>query len=115
MKGIGSLTTLAVLFGFPGHALAQDRAFELENGTNAAVVAIYASPHGANNWRSDLLDYKPFETWDEEGARDTQTLANVRVKKMLGDYQAPAIDEGVREAIDAYVARRKSEMPDAFM
>ena len=31
------------------------------------------------------------------------------------DVQAPAIDEGVREAIDAYVARRKSEMPDAFM
>ena len=59
MKGIGSLTTLAVLFGFPGHASAQDRALELENGTNAAVVAVYASPHGANNWRSDLLDAQP--------------------------------------------------------
>lgn len=66
-------------------------------------------------WRSDLFDYKPFETWAEEGARDTQTLANVRVKKMLGDYQQPALDEGVREALDAYVARRKSEMPDAFI
>ena len=27
-------------------------------------------------WRSDLLDYKPFETWYEEGARDTMTLAS---------------------------------------
>lgn len=66
-------------------------------------------------WRSDLLDYKPFETWDEEGARDTQTLASERVKKLLGDYQAPALDEGIREALDEYVARKKAAEPDAFI
>ena len=66
-------------------------------------------------WRSDLFDYKPFETWLEEGARDTQALAGERVTRLLGDYQAPALDEGIREALDAYVARRKSEMPDAFL
>ena len=66
-------------------------------------------------WRSDLLDYKPFETWDEEGARDTEALASERVKKMLGDYQQPAMDEGIREALDEYVARKKASMPDAFM
>ncbi len=66
-------------------------------------------------WRSDLLDYKPFETWHEEGARDTQTLANIRVKKMLGDYQAPDMDIAKREELEAYVAKRKSEMPDAFI
>ncbi len=66
-------------------------------------------------WRSDLLDYKPFETWQEEGARDTQTLANVRVKKMLGDYQAPDLDIAKREELEAFVAKRKAEMPDAFI
>ncbi|WP_395002682.1 trimethylamine methyltransferase family protein [Cypionkella sp.] len=66
-------------------------------------------------WRSDLFDFKPFETWAEEGARDTQTLAAERVKKMLGDYVAPPIDEGVRESIDEYVAKKKASMPDAFM
>ena len=66
-------------------------------------------------WRSDLFDYKPFETWAEEGARDTQALASERVAKMLGDYQQPALDAGIREALDEYVARRKSEMPDAFV
>ena len=66
-------------------------------------------------WRTDLLDYKPFETWAEEGARDTQTLANVRVKKMLGDYQQPELDAGISEALSEFVARRKSEMPDAFV
>lgn len=66
-------------------------------------------------WRSDLLDYKPFETWYEEGARDTQALASIRVAKMLGDYQPPELDQGIRESLDAYVAKRKSEMPDAFV
>ncbi len=66
-------------------------------------------------WRSDLFDYKPFETWAEEGARDTQSLAAVRVRKQLGDYQQPALDDGVREALDDYVARKKASVPDAFI
>ena len=66
-------------------------------------------------WRSDLFDYKPFETWAEEGARDTETLAAERVKKMLGDYQQPELDIAVSDALNDYVAKRKSEMPDAFV
>jgi len=66
-------------------------------------------------WRTDLLDYKPFETWDEEGARDTATLAAARVSSLLAKYEPPPMDEGLRESLDAYVARRKEEMPDAFV
>jgi trimethylamine--corrinoid protein Co-methyltransferase len=66
-------------------------------------------------WRSDLFDYKPFETWSEEGARDTQTLASERVKKMLGDYVQPVLDEGKQEELDAFVATRKAAMPDMYV
>ncbi|MFM1862394.1 MAG: hypothetical protein RLZ26_916 [Pseudomonadota bacterium] len=66
-------------------------------------------------WRTDLLDYKPFETWDEEGARDTEALAAQRVTRLLGDYQQPPLDPGIAEALDSFVARRKAEMPDAFV
>ena len=66
-------------------------------------------------WRSDVLDYKPFETWEEEGARDTSQLASLKVKKMLADYVAPELDVAKREALEDYVAKRKAEMPDAFM
>ena len=66
-------------------------------------------------WRTDLLDYKPFETWDEEGARDTQALATLRVAKLLRDYQAPELDPAKAEALRDFVARRKAEMPDAFV
>ena len=66
-------------------------------------------------WRTEVLDYKPFETWEEEGARDSATLASARVKKMLADYVPPALDEGKREALEAYVAKRKESLPDAFL
>ncbi|MBM1688361.1 trimethylamine methyltransferase family protein [Sulfitobacter geojensis] len=76
--------------------------------------------HTQNNfksafWKSDLLDYKPFETWEDEGARDTQALATLRVEKMLADYQAPALDPAIREKLDAFVAQKKSAEPDSFM
>ncbi|HQU67499.1 MAG TPA: trimethylamine methyltransferase family protein [Albidovulum sp.] len=66
-------------------------------------------------WRTELLDYKPFETWQEEGERDTVTLARERVAKLLNDYQKPAIDPAVEEALTEYVAKKKASMPDAFM
>lgn len=66
-------------------------------------------------WRTDLLDYKPYETWEEEGARDTVTLAGERVARLLRDYQRPAIDAGIEEALNDFVARKKASMPDAFM
>jgi len=66
-------------------------------------------------WRTDLLDYKPFETWDEEGARDTRTLAAARVKKLLDTYQQPTLDPAISEALHAYVDQKKASMPDAFM
>ncbi|MFN6978944.1 MAG: trimethylamine methyltransferase family protein [Gemmobacter sp.] len=65
-------------------------------------------------WRSDLLDYKPFETWDEEGARDTEALAAERVARSLADYQPPPLDPGIAEALGAFVTARKAAMPDAF-
>ncbi|TNC71978.1 trimethylamine methyltransferase family protein [Rubellimicrobium roseum] len=66
-------------------------------------------------WRSDLLDYKPFETWEEEGARDTQALASARVRRLLETYRQPELDAGIRESLDDYVARKKASVPDAFL
>ena len=66
-------------------------------------------------WRTGVLDYKPFETWDEDGARDTATLAAVKVAKMLGEYHAPDLDIAKSEALADYVARKKAAVPDAFL
>ena len=66
-------------------------------------------------WRSEVLDYKPFETWADDGALDSEGLAADRVAKMLGDYQAPTLDQGIREALQYFVDTKKSSMPDAFV
>jgi trimethylamine---corrinoid protein Co-methyltransferase len=66
-------------------------------------------------WRSEILDYKPFETWADEGARDTQALASERVAKLLRDYQQPAIDPAVDEALKEFMTKRKEAEPDSFI
>ena len=65
-------------------------------------------------WRTEVLDYKPFETWDEDGARDTATLATARVKKLLADYQQPMLDPEIEGRLRTYVLEKKASMPDAF-
>jgi trimethylamine--corrinoid protein Co-methyltransferase len=65
-------------------------------------------------WRSDLFDYKPFETWYEEGERDTQTLASARVAKMIDTYQQPPLDAEIEARLRAYVAEKKASMSDSF-
>ncbi len=65
-------------------------------------------------WRTEVLDYKPFETWAEEGEQDTVHFAAKRVKKLLADYQLPDLDIVKRDALDDYVARKKAAVPDAF-
>jgi len=66
-------------------------------------------------WRTNVLDYKPFETWEEEGARDTMTLANQKVKTMLATYEEPELDPGIKAALETYVAEKKASMPDSFL
>ncbi|WP_281826669.1 trimethylamine methyltransferase family protein [Jannaschia rubra] len=66
-------------------------------------------------WKSNVLDYKPFETWADEGSRDTRTLASARADALLAAYKQPTMDPAVREALADYVARKKESMPDAFM
>ncbi|MEE9388429.1 MAG: trimethylamine methyltransferase family protein [Paracoccaceae bacterium] len=66
-------------------------------------------------WRSEVFDYKPFETWEDDGGLDTQALAAARVKKLLDNYQAPALDPAIHEALVDYVARKKAMSPDAFV
>ncbi len=64
-------------------------------------------------YRSPIADNNSFEQWDSEGRLDMAQRANARWKKMLAEYQAPALDPGVDEALQAYMRRRKDSFPDA--
>ena len=66
-------------------------------------------------WRSDILNYKPFETWQEEGEKDLTYEANKRAKHLLKSYEPPDLDKSRREELSEYVAKKKDSMPDAFV
>ena len=65
-------------------------------------------------WRSNVLDYRPYETWAEDGEKDCFTLAHERVEKLLSDYQQPPLDPAIDEALLAYIAKRKASEKDSF-
>ena len=65
-------------------------------------------------WKTDLLDYRPFETWAEQGAPETGALAAARAARLLDAYEAPPMEAAVRESLEDFVARRKDAEPDAF-
>ena len=66
-------------------------------------------------WRTNLLDYKPFETWQEEGARDTVALASELVESMIKNYKQPTLDKAISESLAEYVTLKKASMPDSFI
>ena len=65
-------------------------------------------------YEPELFSTMPFEQWEEEGSLDISQRANQKWKQMLKEYQKPELDPGVDEELKAYIARRKSEMPDIW-
>jgi len=67
-----------------------------------------------------LSDWRNYQSWENAGAKTGTERANIIWKELLRSYEAPPMDEGRREALDAYVTKRKEEiaagkmMPDAI-
>ncbi|MFN0000180.1 MAG: trimethylamine methyltransferase family protein, partial [Burkholderiaceae bacterium] len=64
-------------------------------------------------YRSPITDNNSFEQWEAEGARDLAQRANASWKKQLTEYELPAMDPAVDEAVLDYVNRRKASFPDS--
>ncbi len=56
-----------------------------------------------------LSDWRNFETWKEAGAEDATQRANRIFKSVLEHYVAPPMDDGLREALNAFVEKRIAE------
>ncbi|MFY0691106.1 MAG: trimethylamine methyltransferase family protein [Paracoccaceae bacterium] len=112
---LGVLHGLAKGVATDEEALALDAIREVGPGGHYLGCAHTQANFKEAFWRSDLLDYKPFETWSDEGARDTQALASERVAKLLREYQQPALDPAIDEALKDYIRVKKDSMPDAFI
>jgi trimethylamine--corrinoid protein Co-methyltransferase len=57
-----------------------------------------------------ISDWRNYESWEEAGGEDATQRATRIWKQLLQSYQKPPMDPGIREALDAFVARRKGEI-----
>ena len=64
-------------------------------------------------FRSSIADNNSFEQWEIEGSADSITRANTIWKKMLAEYEAPAIDETVDEELRSWIEQKKASFPDS--
>jgi len=112
---LGALHKMAAGVAYDENAQAMDAVREVGPGGHYLGCAHTQANFKDAFWRSELLDYKPFETWSDEGGRDTQALASARVTELLDAYQQPALDPEIEKALRAYVAEKKASMPDSFV
>jgi len=111
---LGVLHKLAAGVPIDENAQAMDALREVGPGGHFLGCAHTQANFKSAFWRSTVLDYKPYETWVDDGGRDTMALAAARVEKLLADYQQPYLDPTTDAALRDFIATRKAEMPDAF-
>ena len=69
--------------------------------TQARYTDAFYSPI-ASDWRN-------YEAWAQDGAVETPERAHRIYRGIIDSFEAPAMDEGIREELAAFVARRKAE------
>jgi len=63
-------------------------------------------------YRPLLSSSENFERWTRNGGNDTASRAGDIYRQVLTDYEAPSLDEAVREELAEYVKRRRTELGD---
>ena len=58
-------------------------------------------------WDSGLNDDQPYESWSEQGGMDAALRAKEKWQTTLQNYEAPHLDEGIDEALQDFVAKKK--------
>ncbi len=74
----------------------------------------FATEHTQSRYRDAfyspiLSDWRNYESWEEAGRPDAMTKANRVWKERLSSYEEPAMDSAIKEELQAFVTRRKSE------
>jgi trimethylamine--corrinoid protein Co-methyltransferase len=61
-------------------------------------------------YQHTVFNMDNYEKWEEEGSIDAYQRASSIWKRMLREYEAPALDEAVAEELDAFVEHRRAEI-----
>ncbi len=110
----GALHTYLAGLPVDDNALAMDGFKEVGPGSHFFGCAHTMANYETAFFDAELSDNTTFEQWSEAGSVDAMRRANVKWKKQLAAYEAPPLDEGIGEALDDFVVRRKGSMDDAW-
>lgn len=111
---------LGMMHVFMGGMALDDNAFALDAfRENGPGQHFFDCAHTMANYETaffepSLSDNSSFEQWTEQGSRDARTRAHGAWKKVLAEYEAPPLDEGIDEALRDYVTRKKGSIPDKW-
>ncbi len=90
--------------------LALDAIAEVEPGGHHFLTEHTLERYETAFYPSMLSTRMNIETWSEQGHQDVTARANAIWKKLLNEYERPAIESDTEEALKDYVARRKREI-----
>ena len=108
----GAFHVLARGLAFDENAFAFDAFEEVGPGQH-----FLGSSHTLRNYETafydaPLSDNNSFEQWSQEGAHDIVWRANRRWQSLLAEYELPAIDPAIDDALKDFMQRRKAASPD---
>ncbi len=109
MEMLQQFAELCTPVGASEQDLAFDAISQVEPGGH-----FFASDHTMARYRTEfyeplVADWSNFGAWTEAGAKTADERATAIWKQRLADHQPPEIDPGIREALTAYVEKRKEE------
>jgi trimethylamine--corrinoid protein Co-methyltransferase len=96
------------------NALALDAFREVGPGKHFFGAAYTLANDETAFWESAVADNNSFEQWRDEGMKDAPQRASERCKRLLAEYEQPRLDPAVDEELNAFVSRRKAELPDQW-
>jgi len=111
---LGMMQTFCAGYDLSENGQAMDALREVGPGSHFLGCAHTRANFETAFFRSSIADNNSFEQWEAEGGRDAYQRANALWKKSLKNYEEPALDPGIDEALKAFIAERKGSMPDAF-
>lgn len=95
-------------------AFAKDAYSEVEAGGHFLGCAHTMRNYQTAFYEPALSDSENVESWEEAGSKDMRQNAYKRWKSMLSNYEDPPMDIAIREELQAFVSKRKEELPDAW-
>jgi trimethylamine--corrinoid protein Co-methyltransferase len=95
---------------FSDDDLAVDAIAEVPAGGHFFGAAHTLARYETAFWRPLLSDWQNFENWTDAGAKTATERASELWRRLRDQHVPPPLDPAVKEALDAYVARRSEEL-----